>query len=647
MSAGRRPLSARIASALATALMAASGAFVLWGIWSLVAGAEPVADPFAQGKADAETLKAERIVPVLADPEGTAAGVPGYAGTDVPEKAYRDLGVAIEDAGRAKAEADPLAQDVAGAALSRPLYSIDPDADPIVQRAEGVEAAAADLSGLTASLTGTYTGCSSVTVPTAAGSWTTSTCLEDAGTMTQTCSRALSVNVTQKLTCTEGDTVAEKKLARNSLDWMYARITCMSTSSIRAAVYAHGSVGACTGWQAAFLDPSPHGWTDMATLRPHWEGYCWNLRVQERGGCDPETQKCTYTFRYGYQQTVYGPSGPTVTWVWPWQITLAFDKPLQHVVEDVWSDGCGTLAAKAASGACTAVAADECVDSGTKVVSGVAVDRPCWRYRSTYECAAPVPAPGSACESLRAAGCHQTGSRCVSKASDGTCLQWEQAFSCPTGPAGSQAIASCGGAPVCIGGDCADTSYAPNKDFALAASYLGAIEAAAKDFDTDALRIFEGTARKCKESKVLGISTYACCNGSSGLAIDLNLSMCKEDERILAEQKAAGQCHYVGSYTKGKFWNKRKYHSYCCFRSKLGRIIQEQGRAQLGIGWGSPKSPSCRGLTPEELVAINWEALDLSEFYADVIAEMEAATRPTEAELAERVRDRILNGLPL
>ena len=44
----------------------------------------------------------------------------------------------------------------------------------------------------------------------------------------------------------------------------------------------------------------------------------------------------------------------------------------------------------------------------------------------------------------------------------------------------------------------------------------------------------------------------------------------------------------------------QKSDSYCAFNSSLARIIQEQGREQLGISWGSAESPKCRGFTVEE-----------------------------------------------
>ena len=35
--------------------------------------------------------------------------------------------------------------------------------------------------------------------------------------------------------------------------------------------------------------------------------------------------------------------------------------------------------------------------------------------------------------------------------------------------------------------------------------------------------------------------------------------------------------------------------SYCCYGSKLVRILNEQGKAQLGMRWGKAKEPDCEG----------------------------------------------------
>jgi len=51
----------------------------------------------------------------------------------------------------------------------------------------------------------------------------------------------------------------------------------------------------------------------------------------------------------------------------------------------------------------------------------------------------------------------------------------------------------------------------------------------------------------------------------------------------------------------------------------LARIIQEQGRTQLGIGWGGSRNPDCRGFTPAELQQIDFAQIDFSEFYNDAL----------------------------
>ena len=52
---------------------------------------------------------------------------------------------------------------------------------------------------------------------------------------------------------------------------------------------------------------------------------------------------------------------------------------------------------------------------------------------------------------------------------------------------------------------------------------------------------------------------------------------------------------------------------------KLSRIIEEQGRRdQLGIGFGSAETPNCKGMTPEQLQAIDYDKIDFSDLYNDI-----------------------------
>ncbi|MFA5028495.1 MAG: conjugal transfer protein TraN, partial [Candidatus Methylomirabilota bacterium] len=113
------------------------------------------------------------------------------------------------------------------------------------------------------------------------------------------------------------------------------------------------------------------------------------------------------------------------------------------------------------------------------------------------------------------------------------------------------------------------------------------------------------------------------------------LMTCDEASTETAIKTEMGLCVEAGEYCSQKIlfacWGKK--HAACCFVSRLARIIQEQGRAQLGIGWGDPKAPDCRGLTVDELQAINWERLDFSEYIAELQTRI---TVPTVESVTQR-----------
>ena len=50
---------------------------------------------------------------------------------------------------------------------------------------------------------------------------------------------------------------------------------------------------------------------------------------------------------------------------------------------------------------------------------------------------------------------------------------------------------------------------------------------------------------------------------------------------------------------------------------EIARILQEEGRKQLGIGWGNAEKPLCQGLSFKQLTALDFSQMDLSEFVED------------------------------
>lgn len=116
---------------------------------------------------------------------------------------------------------------------------------------------------------------------------------------------------------------------------------------------------------------------------------------------------------------------------------------------------------------------------------------------------------------------------------------------------------------------------------------------------------------------------------------------CTAQDQLHALRRSQNLCRYVGSYCakKGGSACLEKKESWCCFNSRLALIVQTEGRKQLGLGWGTPESPACRGLTLEEFQALDFSAMDLTP----VMAEMAAEARKTVSadKTALRAADRV------
>jgi conjugal transfer mating pair stabilization protein TraN len=116
------------------------------------------------------------------------------------------------------------------------------------------------------------------------------------------------------------------------------------------------------------------------------------------------------------------------------------------------------------------------------------------------------------------------------------------------------------------------------------------------------------------------------------------LLSCEPDEQILSMKKGQNLCHRVGSYCSKRFFGVclQRTRSYCCYNSRLGRIINAQGRAQIGKSWGSAKNANCAGFSHAEFASINFAALDLSEFSREV---MTTVRLPNTSDLSDNARD--------
>ena len=171
---------------------------------------------------------------------------------------------------------------------------------------------------------------------------------------------------------------------------------------------------------------------------------------------------------------------------------------------------------------------------------------------------------------------------------------------------------SCGSVRYCVGAGCETVRPQSNTGFAYAATRLNmAIELGGEKFDRDDMRFFTGDRRACT-IRLFGLAD--CCRNDGLIE---GLAGCSASERELARERHAGNTHYLGTRCAKKtlFGICIRYEKvWCTFGSKLGRILQEQGRRQLGRGWGD-----CRGFSVAEIESIDFGSLDLSEFTANLM----------------------------
>jgi len=154
--------------------------------------------------------------------------------------------------------------------------------------------------------------------------------------------------------------------------------------------------------------------------------------------------------------------------------------------------------------------------------------------------------------------------------------------------------------------------------------------------------IFNGKPSECKTA---GVSTsfFNCCDTDEGSLGPIR-ERCGDGDAMTVQAAGAGRCHYVGDYCQEE-WPLigcvQRANTYCCFNSKLGRIIHEQGRPQLqqfagNGGWGGAESPNCRGFTPEEFQMLDFSRIDLSEYFGDIRTK---ATQEVQQNMEGKVRE--------
>jgi hypothetical protein len=286
-----------------------------------------------------------------------------------------------------------------------------------------------------------------------------------------------------------------------------------------------------------------------------------------------------------------------------------------------WIDGCTVLEDHVEKGLCRYVSKSTSPHNETRIIQGEPVPRDHFEEHYTYACFKPSQ---QSCAGLREQGCYQIKSVCKEKMGD-HCVLWQQTYSCPTGKKFGKSYRSSNQGSssqtslFCLTGNCADTSYEANGELLNVMSHLYALKEAQNDLKNLGI-IFKGQKRWCTRNC---LDFRDCCGADRGWGVTLHLSSCDKAEIELRTLRDKNLCVQVGTYCaeRDKVFNSclRKKTTFCCYGTKLARLIQQNGRAQLKINWGTPEHPICeRGFSPEELSRIDFSQINFSEIFADI-----------------------------
>ncbi len=289
-------------------------------------------------------------------------------------------------------------------------------------------------------------------------------------------------------------------------------------------------------------------------------------------------------------------------WVGCEELDKMDDQNQAHIVDEVIVDGAGTKMIPARS------------DDGA-LVEEEPITRDAWEIRRVYQIKSGVT---NTCKVFQKLGYTLIKSTCLETdtTDDGIniCKVYENTYESAASSNRRDAVGYTDKNPL------EGPVKTPNANLFKALSTLEGLHQMAKSMEgAPVFSIFKGDVGKCTTN--FGGSFKNCCEGVGGVGTKFKLATgCSGDEQQLQQWRKEGRCVYLGNVRKNKTMgiNFSSEKVFCCFPSKIARLIQEQGRAQLGLTFGTATAPNCRGLTPDELKAVDFGKLDLSEAFSDL-----------------------------
>ena len=286
-----------------------------------------------------------------------------------------------------------------------------------------------------------------------------------------------------------------------------------------------------------------------------------------------------------------------------------------------------------------------CVSSGIRIIDGFEVHKDCWEWSYTKSCNYPSK---NDCEQF--SHCYAVSDLCLLKDNYGNCVNLKREVSCKSWQESTkenkearvdlvekdgQEGLVCSGIP-CIDGNCVDKSYMTNGEMMDSISKLYAASNMKPDKDYN-FNLFAGFASHCSK-KAAGYSN-CCPDTHQGWGKQLG-AKCTKNEKSLMDLRDKKLCVDVGKENKQKMGVKAVVkHHFCCFGSILEKVIQVEGRKQLGMNFGSGGKPNCRGLTIEEIQRLDFSKMDFSEFIKELTVKFtETYKIPNPKEIGDTIK---------
>lgn len=493
------------------------------------------------------------------------------------ETSYVNNPDSMQDAAEDKTKTDPAGQSINHNVQNPPPYHITADSPQIIKIQNQADA-------VYSVITGQYGDCTEKTSCTT--HYETATCQEAPPTTTQYCKAILTVDMIPKQVQTHY--TLKTSLSANNHDY--------------AGVVANTVTGVIS-----FLGPSDAHFSLTGRLPNNIDCSTLTSRITAQSGAHLDyiyLPTCSNGLDLNYHMS----SGHSIN------LTIdVVSTTTTYVPEDHWQDECTGLS----NNPSCSLESERCLEANTThTIQGIPVTRDCWEKESTYQCGSKNQV--NECQAYRDQACEQTHSECVTTTNN-SCTLYEETFRCPKQTC-TNTGAICNGTTYCLEGDCAAAQSTADPDFQQSVSSLVAVEDASKSYSDNYqvnYSIFGGEKKSCRKDLV----GFADCCSDSGWGMDLNLAQCSQEEKDLGVAKQNLQTVYIGEYCDQDMLGVCLLHkkAYCVFPSKMSRIIQEQGRRdQLGISFGTPEHPDCRGLTDEEFTHLDLGKINFNDFYQDI-----------------------------